>query len=211
MASQIGGGMLNIESSPNVLNSIIFYNIDITGFNEASQIWHLSGVLTLNYSCILGLTGGLGGIGNLSVDPLFVDIGGGDFRLTHSSGCIDAGDNTAVPGSVTTDLDGKPRFFDDPETADTGVGTPPIVDIGAYEFNKVCGDADHPNPMGDVNIDCGVDLADFAICALAWLSGDGEGGWNSDCNLYDADLVIDTSDLKILGAHWLECTKPECD
>ena len=33
-------------------------------------------------------------------------------------------------------LDQQPRFRDDPETVDTGVGPPPIVDMGAYEFNR---------------------------------------------------------------------------
>jgi len=54
-------------------------------------------------------------------------------RLSTGSPCIDAGDNSAVPDDVTTDLDGNPRFVDDPYTEDTGVGDPPIVDMGAYE------------------------------------------------------------------------------
>lgn len=64
---------------------------------------------------------------------------------------------------------------------------------------------------GDMNDDCKVELRDFAELAYDWLTEDGEGEWNPNCNLYDTDLIIDTSDLKILGLHWLECTKPECD
>ncbi|MHC4218549.1 MAG: hypothetical protein ACYSU7_08860, partial [Planctomycetota bacterium] len=56
-----------------------------------------------------------------------------DDRLSPSSPCIDAGDNTDVPPDVTTDLDGNPRFLDIPETPDTGNGDPPIVDMGASE------------------------------------------------------------------------------
>jgi hypothetical protein len=56
-----------------------------------------------------------------------------DYHLTAASPCIDAGDNTAVPEGIDTDLDGNPRFLDVPETADTGNGTLPIVDMGAYE------------------------------------------------------------------------------
>jgi len=147
----------------------------------------------------------------------------GDLHLLAGSPCIDAGDSNAVPEDIIDldgdgdtiepipwDLDGHPRFYDDPNTADTGTSPPPTVDMGAYEFGGICGDIDHPYPVGDVNIDCVVDLVDFAICALAWLTEDGQAGWNPDCNLYD-DFVIDTSDLRILGAHWLECTKPECD
>ena len=52
--------------------------------------------------------------------------------MRSGSPAIDAGDNTAV--TVLTDLDGRPRFVDDPNTLDTGNGMPPIVDMGAYEF-----------------------------------------------------------------------------
>jgi len=31
------------------------------------------------------------------------------------------------------DLDGRPRFADDPATINTGIGTPPLVDLGPYE------------------------------------------------------------------------------
>ena len=56
-----------------------------------------------------------------------------DIRLQPGSPCIDAGDNTAVPENITTDLDGNPRFLEIPETPDTGNGTLPIVDMGAFE------------------------------------------------------------------------------
>ena len=60
-----------------------------------------------------------------------------DHRLSPGSPSIDAADNTAVPQNISTDLDGNPRFVDDPETKDTGNGDPPIVDMGAYEFQPV--------------------------------------------------------------------------
>lgn len=97
------------------------------------------------------------GPGNLDVDPLFLDPDGpdddpdtwydNDYRLGAGSPCIDAADNDAVPDDeydldgdgdtsepLPIDLRGRPRFLDDPNTADTGQGTPPIVDMGAYEF-----------------------------------------------------------------------------
>ena len=59
----------------------------------------------------------------------------GDYHLLANSPCIDAGDNDAVPADITTDIDGLLRFFDDPDTdPDTGNGTAPIVDMGAYEY-----------------------------------------------------------------------------
>ena len=48
---------------------------------------------------------------------------------------MDAGNNTLVPGGTTVDVRGLPRFFDDPDVPDTGVGNVPpgVVDMGAYE------------------------------------------------------------------------------
>lgn len=66
--------------------------------------------------------------------------------MPGASPCIDAGNNVTVPSDVldldgdgvTTeqtplDLDGGPRFVDDPGVADTGGGAAPLVDMGAYE------------------------------------------------------------------------------
>jgi parallel beta-helix repeat protein len=86
------------------------------------------------------------GTGNIDEDPCFVQPGHwdgngvwveGDYHLFEASPCIDAGDNNAVPGSVTTDLDGNPRFVDEPDIPDTGNGTPPIVDMGAFEADYI--------------------------------------------------------------------------
>ena len=49
----------------------------------------------------------------------------------------------------------------------------------------------------------GVNLADFAIFALAWQTEDGQLGWDPSCNLYDSDSVIDLLDFKILAEHWM--------
>jgi hypothetical protein len=90
---------------------------------------------------------GKNGGGNIAGDPLFVDADGADntpgtaddnLRLQLTSPAIDAGKNAAVPPGVTTDLDGNPRFVDIPSVPNTGSGTPPIVDMGAYEtLNKL--------------------------------------------------------------------------
>ena len=56
-----------------------------------------------------------------NADPLFV--GGGDYRLTSLSPCINTGDNDA-PDPPSTDKDGNPRIVG---------GT---VDMGAYEFGS---------------------------------------------------------------------------
>jgi hypothetical protein len=76
-------------------------------------------------------------------DPLFADADGADnvagtedddFALQAGSPCVDAAENATVPPGTVTDFAGAPRFFDDPCATDTGLGTPPIVDMGALEF-----------------------------------------------------------------------------
>ena len=85
--------------------------------------------------------------GNINADPLFVHADDGDVHLRRGSPCIDAADNGSVPDDeydidgdddttepIPLDLDGNPRFVDDACADDTGDGTPPIVDMGAYEL-----------------------------------------------------------------------------
>ncbi len=59
-----------------------------------------------------------------------------DLRLSAGSPCIDAADNKAVPGGITTDLDGNARIVDDGTVADTGNGDCPLADMGAFEFQS---------------------------------------------------------------------------
>jgi predicted outer membrane repeat protein len=86
----------------------------------SAGVWYGSGVLLL------------WGLGNIDTDPVFMDAAAGDFRLFAFSPCVDAGDNFACFEDL--DLDGNSRRVDDPLTPDTGLGDPPIVDMGAYEY-----------------------------------------------------------------------------
>lgn len=70
------------------------------------------------------------GPGNISVDPMFRDAPGGDFRLASSSPCIDAGTSERAP---TADLVGNPRV-DVAGVPNTGGGAEPWYDMGALEF-----------------------------------------------------------------------------
>ncbi|HUS72104.1 MAG TPA: right-handed parallel beta-helix repeat-containing protein [Sedimentisphaerales bacterium] len=128
-AESTGGGMSNHhDSSPMLTNCILWGNDDSGGMGESAQI--VGGKVVVTYSCIQGLVTFMGN-NNIGDAPLFVDADGTDnvagteddnLRLSFGSPCIDAGDNTAVPPSVLTDLDGNPRIRGD------------AVDMGAYEF-----------------------------------------------------------------------------
>ena len=139
-----GGGIYSGEYSyPSLINSILWNDLpNAIAEDDTSTI-------AASYS---NIDGGWLGEGNIDADPLFVDPDGpdddpdtfedNDYRLSAGSPCIDAGDNTAVPEDIVTDLDGNPRFVDDPNTDDAGFGEPPIVDMGPYELQDPCTDDD---------------------------------------------------------------------
>lgn len=141
-----GGGIYNAQSAPEISNTIFWANFDAGGATESGQLFLDAGSIALvDHSCIQGLTGSLGGVGNLGVNPLIVDPDGpddafgtpdDDLRVHPGSPCIDAGDNGAVPETLTTDLYGEPRISQDPDSPDTGnpPDGAPFVDIGVHEF-----------------------------------------------------------------------------
>ncbi|MCK4660422.1 MAG: thrombospondin type 3 repeat-containing protein, partial [Phycisphaerae bacterium] len=161
-AAEYGGGMHNGDSNPTLTNCILWGNSDCSGTNVSSQIH--SGSPVVSYSCVQDNNPDDGwvypGNGNTDDNPLFLDADGPDeifgteddnLRLRAGSPCIDAGSNGAVPPDSADldddgdtaeptpfDLDGNPRFIDDPTAPDTGAGTPPLVDMGAYEYQEDC-------------------------------------------------------------------------
>ncbi|MGH6959255.1 MAG: hypothetical protein ACREE7_02105 [Dongiaceae bacterium] len=142
----------------------------------------------------------MGGSGNIGSDPQFIDADGpnglpgtadDDLRLDYGSPCIDAASNAAVPAD-TFDLDGDgdtteptpldlvgyARFRDDPLTPDSGAGTPPIVDMGAYEFR----------PLGDLNCDGALNNFDVDPFVLALLDPAAYAAAHPDCDIANADV-----------------------
>jgi hypothetical protein len=164
---------------------------------------------TVTYSDV---PGGFPGPGNIDADPLFVDPDGpdgdpnswrdNDYRLSAGSPCIDAGDNGAVARDefdldddgdpdemIPFDLGDNPRCVDDPGMVDDGLGTPPLIDMGAYEFQgATC--------FGDLDGDDDIDLGDLATLLAHYES---TGTVYSDGDL-DRDEDVDLADLAALLA-----------
>jgi len=131
-AARTAGGVFGSLCAVSLTNCVLWANTDQQGdlSGESAQI-SANPLPTVNSCCVQGWTGILDGAGNLGDDPLFVDGDGGDgmvgtlddnLGLRWSSPCVDAGDNTAIPPGVMTDLYGEARLFNE------------RVDLGACEF-----------------------------------------------------------------------------
>ena len=93
-----------------------------------------------------------------------------------------------MPADINTDLDGNPRFVDDPDTPDSGNGDPPIVDMGAYELCRWDCGGDHDGNVG---------IVDFLALLAQW----GQVGTSCD---FDGGGVGIVAFLDLL-AHWGAC------
>ncbi len=186
------GGWGIVGSSYNRLDNCVVWG------NSLGAIQNLEAEV-VRYSDI---EGGFAGEGNIDADPLFVDPENGDFRLSPGSPCIDAGDNKGW-GFCDLDLDGRFRRFDDPNTRDTGLGDPPIIDMGAYEFGSPLGDDCNGNGMDD---DCEVAEGITPDCNGNGVPDDCDiaDGFSSDCNGNgvpdECDKLIDCNDNGVLDA-----------
>ena len=178
-----GGGMGNVDGSDATVTNCILWG------DSPNEI---AGPTTVSYSDVAG---GFAGIGNIDADPLFVAPGIDDYRLSSGSPCIDAADNTAVPKGIDTDLDGNPRFVDDPDTDDTGFGDPPIVDMGAYEFQVTVG-------PWDVNGDGVVDYHDLleVVHNLGVCDDPDNCPWD-----VNGDGIVNGRDVAAVARHFGSC------
>ena len=209
-----GGGIRNQSANLRLTNCILWGNRDDGGANddESAQVRTDDGIVTVDYSCIEGWTGELGGVGNIGDDPSFLDPDGqddvvgtndDDLRLTPGSPSIDAADGSSVPPDahdldadgdtdepIPVDLKGHRRFVDDPATSDTGNPAPggaSVVDMGALEYIPGDGDDD-----GDTDLS---DYSDLQDCFTG-----PAGGILPGCDLYDLDDDgdVDLTDWAVL-------------
>jgi hypothetical protein len=177
------GGLIRFESC------VVWGNASALGSGQIVAV-EAVGSPVFDRCLVQGWDGTLAGTGSFSLDPTYVDADGidglrgtsdDDVRLAAGSPCIDAGINAAVPAGEPLDIAGLPRLRDDPATADTGIGSTPIVDLGAHEFQP-------PPCAGDANGDGVVDFGDITFILANWGSPFGFAditqalaAWGSSC------------------------------
>jgi uncharacterized repeat protein (TIGR02543 family) len=162
--SSSGGGICCWASYTYITNNIVANNTGAS--SQAGGIYsHASDSNpTINYNDVYGNTplnyvGYTPGINDydISSDPKFVDLNGGNYHLQEGSPCVDKGNNSA-PGltGIDFDLDGKPRI----------VCT--TIDMGAYEYpitiTATAGSGGTISPSGVVTVDYGTNCV-FTISA----------------------------------------------
>lgn len=126
------GGALYIQGaiSSTLINTILWGNTPDA----------IDGPASVSYSDIQG---GYAGVGNLDVDPLFVDPAGGDYHLQSNSPCIDAG-AAGTPYLPLSDFEGETRVADGGDS--DGIAVP---DMGADEVVFVSVRNSSPTPLGN--------------------------------------------------------------
>ncbi len=215
-----GGGVEFENNSPAALIGCILAGNTATSSGPQGRYWGSGSLTVSYSNVVGGQQGFTGwstliwGAGNLDGEPQFADSDGpdnnpatwpdNDYHLTTSSLCIDAGDNVNPAlrdpldldndGSVTdplpTDRDGLARYVDTPGTPDTGRGTAPIVDIGAYEYGGTVSLPPGPWP-GDSNCDGAINFDDIDAFVLALSDPATYHAVYPDCDILNADCNND--------------------
>ncbi|MHC4259105.1 MAG: hypothetical protein ACYSTF_01650, partial [Planctomycetota bacterium] len=181
VAASSGGGIINAgpspAASPVLTNCILWGNSDSGGTDESAQVH--GGTPIVNYSCLQGWTGSLGGTGNIGADPCFADASNGDYHLKSegwrwdtkslphwkhdfvTSRCIDAGNPGSPLGAELLTIVADPNHV---------WGQNLRINMGAYG-----GTAKASMPpygwalLSDITNDGIVDGCDFACQAEDWL------------------------------------------
>ena len=166
------GGAIYNNAAVVLQNSILWDNEDNGGTDETAQVHNDAGSVDINYCCMMGWTGTLGGSGNFDADPLFVNPEENNFCLKsqaghwnfHSRGwnvdsatspCIDAG-NPDEPIGFEIQPNGAVRNLG-------AYGTTQKASRSA--FTHTC---DLPK-VADINGDCLIDMTDLAFLAQNWI------------------------------------------
>jgi parallel beta-helix repeat protein len=205
---QCGGLMCSAGGVLHVENSILWANADKSNEpgSEPAQLAAQGSRLAADYCCAQGLTGALGGVGNVGTNPLFVDPNEGDYHLcsqgwrwaveqgawtydSETSPCIDAGNPGRPLGQEPMKVPQDPNNL-------RGVNT--RIDMGAYGGTVEASMAPAQwRLLADLNNDDRVDWLDLAHLAADWATTgeDRPGDLSRDGAVNGADLVP-------LGAQW---------
>ncbi len=203
-ASIWGGGICNGSSepppSPVLRNCIFWSNTDERGVDQSAQIY--SGTPIINYSCIQGWTGSLGGIGNIGANPLFADAENGDYHLKSEVGRWDPESESWAINDVTSPCidTGDPNSDWTAELWPHGRR----INMGAYGGTPQASMS--PNTIGNIaDLDCDsfIGYADLELFAKRWL--DIETLLAEDL---DRNGTVDYCDFAILGANWHDWQTP---
>jgi hypothetical protein len=199
----IGGGIYNGRRNQNISNCILWGNIA----PYSPQIFNYDSNSIITYN---NIEGDWPGVGNIDVDPLFVDANNGDYHLKSegwrwdsnrevwtwdgvTSACIDAGN----PGSPLGD-----ELLTIPVDPENKWGINRRIDMGAYG-----GTAEASMPpynwaiLADLNNDGTVNFLDFVYFSNYWLT-DGEELLSD----LDRNNITDSDDLHLFIEDWLKST-----
>jgi len=187
-------GIWNSEGHTILTNCILWGNMNRWGMNEPAQI-ATEDPAVINYTCIQGWTGTLGGTGNTGTDPCFAELGywepngipdynddywfehrtwiNGDYHLKSQAGRWNPNKQEWVKDDVTS-----PRIDAGDPASPIGLEPFPnggIINMGAYGGTAEASKSYFGEPIcetivaGDINGDCTVNFKDFAFMALHWL------------------------------------------
>jgi len=195
-SASYGGAFGNCTAT--IENCIIWANSPDDMFNSSLP----------TFSCIQGSSSG---IGNIDIDPYFVDAAGGDYHLISNgwrwdvgandwtyddvtSECIDAGN----PGSA---LGNEPMTL--PVDSTNRWGRNYRINMGAYGGTA---EASMPPPdwynIADMTNDKAVDIEDLLIFAGIWLDTYLDTGPDLPADL-NRDKAVNLQDFSILCENWL--------
>lgn len=204
------GGAVGLDSGAHATlrNSILWDNHGSTQWNNLmkSQLSFDQSSVTATYCTVQYQSAGqLPGAGNNALNPMFANATGGDnyggmnddLRLAAHSPMVDAGDNSTLPmdigdldgdgmllESTPLDLDRHARRIDDPQVTDTGAGSAPVVDRGAYERSA-------NSITGDMNCDGAVNNFDIDPFVLALTDSAAYATQFPDCDAMNGDVNHD--------------------
>ena len=122
MAEEQGAGIYETSDECLIANCIIWGNVGET-FSGGTYYIASSNADTSADLLNCCLEGGYAGMGNITIDPLFVNPDSGDYRLQADSNCINTGDKSYLPAWCNSDLASSNRVSHNQ------------VDMGAYEFS----------------------------------------------------------------------------